>query len=155
MRWLVRSLALVLGGGFAAATALNLTGCSRPLYDLITSERFKERPFHTLFTKEDPVVVLDTIQEGDDRVKAMNNLQEPKEHGGSAADQDRIMTILQASATNDRRSLCRLAAVEALARFKDPRAGAILIAAYNNAAYDGSKPAGSAERSRRQLLLPA
>ena len=133
MRWLVRSLAML--GGLAAA-ALNFTGCAGT-YDLVTSERFKERPFHRC-SRDDPVQVLETVQEGDDRVKAMKNLKEPKESGGNSADQDRMMTILQTAATNDRRSLCRLAAVEAACSLRRIRAGAILIAAFNNAAYDGS-----------------
>jgi HEAT repeat protein len=129
-----------------AVAACGLTGCAGT-YDLLTSQRFKERPFHTLFTTEDPIVVLETVQEGDDRVRAMNKVKEPKENGGSAADQDRLIVILQTSATSDKRSLCRLSAVEALSRFKDPRAGQILIAAYNNAAYDSSPPTPGAEVS--------
>ena len=88
-----RSIARALLCGFSAA-ALGFTGCAGT-YDLVTSERFKERPFHTLFTSEDPVKVLETAQEGDDRVKAMKKVDEPKEHGGSAADQDHLMTILK------------------------------------------------------------
>jgi len=123
----------VLAG--AAAVAFGLTGCAGT-YDLVTSQRFKERPFHTLFTREDPMQVLEKVQEGDDRVRAMQVIEEPREHGGSAADQDRLIAILQASATTDPRPLCRLAAVGALSRFKDPRVGPILITAYQNAPYD-------------------
>lgn len=125
----------------AAAAALGLTGCAGT-YDLVTSQRFKDRPFHTLFTKEDPIEVLEKVQEGDDRVRAMDNLKEPRENGGTAAQQGRVIAILQASATTEKRPLCRLAAVEALGRFKDPRAGQILIAAYHNAPHDGG-PAAS------------
>src|SRR5262245_13106570 len=112
-----------------AAAALGLTGCAGT-YDLITSERFKERPFHTLFTSEDPMKVLETVQEGDDRVRAMRRLKEPKESGGTAEQQERAIAILKASALEDNRPLCRLAAVETLSRFKDPRVGPILISAY-------------------------
>jgi HEAT repeats len=119
----------------AAASTLGLTGCAGT-YDLVTSQRFKERPFHTLFTTEDPIEVLEKVQEGDDRVRAMRNLEEPREHGGSQVQQDRLIAILQSSATTESRPLCRLAAVEALSRFKDPRVGPILIAAYRNAPYD-------------------
>ena len=118
-----------LGG---AAAALGLTGCAGT-YDLITSERFKDRPFHTLFTTDDPMTVLNTVQEGDARVRAMRNLKEPKENGGPAEQQDRAIAILQVSAVEDNRPLCRLAAVEALSRFKDPRVGPILVAAYHHA----------------------
>lgn len=122
-----------------AAAALGLTGCAGT-YDLITSERFKERPFHTLFSSDDPLETLEKVQEGDDRVRAMRDLKEPREHGGSAAQQDKVIAILQASATSERRPLCRLEDVSALARFKDPRAGQILIAAYTNATNDGGQP---------------
>jgi HEAT repeat protein len=134
-----RSIARTLLGG-AATAALGLAGCAGT-YDLVTSQRFKDRPFHTLFSSDDPVEVLEKVQEGDDRVRAMRNLKEPRENGGSAAQQDRVIAILQASATTEKRPLCRLAAVEALARFKDPRAGQILIAAYHNAPLDGGPAA--------------
>jgi hypothetical protein len=134
-----RSMARGMWSG-AAAVALGLTGCAGT-YDLVTSQRFKERPFHTLFTSEDPLEVLEKVQEGDDRVRAMKNLKEPRENGGTAAQQDRVIAILQASATTEKRPLCRLAAVEALGRFKDPRAGQILIAAYHNAPHDGGPAA--------------
>jgi HEAT repeat protein len=125
-----------LGG--AAACAVGLTGCAGT-YDLVTSQRFKDRPFHTLFVTEDPMEVLEKVQEGDDRVRAMHNLKEPKENGGTAAQQDRAIAILQESAVNDKRPLIRLAAVEALSRFKDPRVGPILVAAYHNAGQSGPK----------------
>jgi hypothetical protein len=121
----------------AAACTLGLSGCAGT-YDLITSERFKERPFHTLFVTEDPLMVLEKVQEGDDRVRAMRALKEPKENGGTAEQQDRAIVILKVSAIEDKRPLCRLAAVDALARFKDPRVGPILVAAYHNASNDGS-----------------
>jgi HEAT repeat protein len=118
-----------------AAAALGLSGCAGT-YDMVTSQRFKERPFHTLFVSDDPIQILETEQAGDERVRAMRKLEEPREHGGSAAQQDKVIAILEVSATTDPRPLCRLEAIEALKKFKDPRAGAILIAAYNNSAYD-------------------
>lgn len=147
-----RSIARAVLGGTAAA-ALGLTGCAGT-YDLITSQRFKERPFHTLFVTEDPMEVLEKSQEGDARARAMRDLKEPKEAGGTAAQQDRAIAILQEAATVDQRPLVRLAAVEALSRFKDPRVGPILLAAYHQvgpatagpdvtpaAAVGGDKPA--------------
>jgi HEAT repeat protein len=145
-----RSIARTLLGG-ASAVALGLAGCASS-YDLLTSQRFKERPFHTLFTSEDPIEVLEKVQEGDDRVRAMRNLKEPRENGGTAAQQDRVIALLQTSATTEKRPLCRLAAVETLGRFKDPRAGQILIAAYHNAPHDGG-PAASV--GSPELVTPA
>jgi HEAT repeat protein len=118
-----------LGG--AAACALGLTGCAST-YDLVTSQRFKDRPFHTLFVAEDPMEVLEKSPDGDARVRAMRNLREPKDNGGTAAQQDRAVAILQEAATQDPRPLVRLAAVEALSRFKDPRVGPILVASYHS-----------------------
>jgi hypothetical protein len=137
-----RTFARILFAG-VAAVAFGLSGCAGT-YDLVTSQRFKERPFHTLFTRQDPIDVLEHVQEGDDRVRAMRAVKEPRENGGTAADQDRLIAILQASATTDQRPLCRLAAVEALSRFKDPRVGPILITAYRNAPYD-TPPRDAAE----------
>lgn len=131
---MVRSIARTLLGG-AALAAFGAAGCAGT-YDLVTSQRFKDRPFHTLFVSDDPVQVLETVEEGDDRVRAMRDVKEPKRGGGTDAEQDRLIAILQAGATTDRRALCRLAAVEALSRFDDPRAGQILIAAYRNAPFD-------------------
>jgi hypothetical protein len=127
-----------------AAGGLGLTGCAGT-YDLITSQRFKERPFHTLFTTEDPMKVLETVQDGDDRVRAMRNLKEPKENGGTAEQQDKAIAILKVSAVEDPRPLCRLAALDALSRFKDPRVGPILVAAYHHAAQGGSTAAAPGE----------
>jgi HEAT repeat protein len=71
----------------------------------------------------------------------MHNLKEPKENGGSQAQQDKAIAILQEAATVDNRPLVRLAAVQALNRFKDPRVGPILVAAYHNAGRE-AKAAG-------------
>lgn len=134
---MARQFARAWLGGAAAAFAL--TGCAGT-YDLVTSQRFKDRPFHTLFVTEDPMEVLEKVQDGDDRVRAMRNLKEPREHGGSAAQQDKAIAILQEAATVDKRPLVRLTAVETLARFKDPRVGPILVAAYHQAGQTAAAP---------------
>ena len=139
---MARLFARALLGG-TAACALGLTGCAGT-YDLITSQRFKERPFHTLFTSEDPMTVLEKVPEGDDRVRAMRNLKEPKENGGTAEQQDRAIAILKVSAVEDPRPLCRLAAVEALSRFSDPRVVPILVAAYHHASHTAPPAAAGA-----------
>ena len=141
----------MLGG--AALATFSLGGCAGT-YDLVTSQRFKDRPFHTLFHRDDPMQVLETVEEGDDRVRAMQDVKEPKRNGGTDADQEKLLGILQASATTDRRPLCRLAAVEALARFDDPRVSTILIAAYRNAPYD-APPAPGQPASPTPAVTPA
>jgi hypothetical protein len=122
--------------------ALGVTGCAGT-YDLVTSQRFRANPFGTMFSSEDPIVVLESNPEGDARVRAMNTLKEPARHGGSAAEQDKVIGILQTSATSDRRSLCRLAAVKALSDFEDQRCVPILLAAYRNAPYDAPPEPGT------------
>lgn len=130
---------LLLGAGLAS---VGITGCAGT-YDLVTSQRFRANPFGTLFGSEDPIVVLETNPEGDERVRAMRSLKEPLKNNGSEAQQAKVMGILQTSATTDRRALCRLAAVETLSRFDDPRCVPILLAAYQNAPYDAPVEPGS------------
>jgi HEAT repeat protein len=131
----IPSIARIMFGG---GVLLGAVGCAGT-YDLVTSQRFKDRPFETMFSSEDPVIVLETIEEGDDRVRAMRKLEEPKT-SGRPGEQEKIMAILQTSAISDKRALCRLGAIEALARFEDPRSAGILIAAYDSATSDGSGP---------------
>jgi hypothetical protein len=122
--------------GSIGLSVLGLSGCAGT-YDMLTSQRFRERPFETMFTREEPLVVLEKSNaEGDERVRAMRRLDEPSKNSRSAQEQDRAMAILNATATTDSSSLCRLAAVEALSRFEDPRAVTILMTAYQNAPHE-------------------
>jgi len=117
-RWL--GLALVPG----------LAGCAA-FWDDVTSRDFRERPFQTVFTAPDAVAVLrHPNSTGDERARALRRLKEPWRHGGSAAEQDEAVQFLSAAALNDRQPLCRLAAVETLGRFQDPRAVQVLMATY-------------------------
>jgi hypothetical protein len=118
----------------AGSTALTagLTGCAGT-YDLITSQRFRERPFATMFSSDDPMWVLENVADGDERARAMRRLKEPKNNGGTAEQQEKAIDILGTCATSDRRPMLRLAAISALTRFEDPRAGQILVSAYTNA----------------------
>ncbi|HEV3143529.1 MAG TPA: hypothetical protein VGZ47_06545 [Gemmataceae bacterium] len=95
----------------------------------------KNREFRVLdvFNRQDPMTVLNTSTNGDDRAKAMRKLKEPLQNGGTQEQQDKMMQILTESATTDNRPLCRLAAIDALNKMKDPRATPALIQAYNNA----------------------
>ena len=142
---MVRSIARMMLG-MAGLAALGSAGCAGS-YDLITSQRFRERPFHVIFSADDPIEILETVETGDERVRAMHDVREPRTHGGSAADQDKLIGILQTGATTDTRPLCRLASVEALSRFEDPRAVGILIAAYRTAALDAPPERGVAPAS--------
>ncbi len=94
-----------------------LSGCAG-LWDEVTSKNFTVK---SIFVKPDPIVVLKESTDGDDRAKAIRRVKEPKVHGGTEEQQKLVMDLLIQTATSDRQPLCRLAAVERLGHFKDPR----------------------------------
>jgi HEAT repeat protein len=96
-------------------------------WDEVTSRDFTCK---SLFVKEDPLVVLRDSRDGDKRAKALRALREPTQTGGSPEDQETVLKILTSAAATERSPLCRLAAIEALGHFKDPRAVQGLIDAY-------------------------
>jgi hypothetical protein len=119
------------------AISLALTGCASS-WDTFTSRRFKDAPFASMqrmMSPEDPLVVLraNPPRDGDERAKAMRRLKEPIENGGTQQDQDEMVDLLARTATADPSPVLRLAAVEALGRFHDPRAAGILMHAYQKA----------------------
>src|SRR5205807_357184 len=81
-------------------------------------------------TKPNPFVVLNESTDGTKRAKALQALHEPSQHGGSPADQETVVKILTTAAVSEHTAVARMAAIEALGRFKDPRAASALIAAY-------------------------
>jgi len=126
-KWLRASLAL------GAATLLGFTaaGCqSGGIWDDIKNRDFR---FRDLVNNQDPLTVLETDSNGDARARAMRKLKEPLQNGGSQEQQDKVMRMLTEGATTDNRAVCRLAAVDALKRMRDPRATPALIQAYYNA----------------------
>jgi len=116
----------------------NLFGCAG--FDEIGSRRFKEEPFTTLFVADDPMTILRSSGEADRRVKAMRNVKEPIASGGSQADQDELIGILSNTASTDIQGVCRLAAIDTLARMRDPRAGEVLIKVWATAAPTPPEP---------------
>lgn len=112
----------------AASLVLGAAGCSQ-FIDQVTSREFRVRD---MVSPPEPMEVLRTSNDGDARAKAMHRLKEPKKDG-SAKDQDEAIEILSRAAVSDERPLCRLAAVEALGRFEDPRSAKILVQAYHSA----------------------
>jgi hypothetical protein len=105
---------------------LGSSGCAG-VWDDVTSRDFKVT---TIFTKSEPDEVLARSTDGDKRAKALRALREPKQSGGSDADQERILNLLVTAAVSDRQPLCRLAAIQSLGHFHDPRAVQGLIDAY-------------------------
>jgi len=112
------------------ALGLSAVGCANSyLWDDITSHDFK---FKDLYTKSDPMTVLRDNQDGDARARAMKALKEP-DHNNRPADQDEAVKILTEAAVSDPRPLVRLAAIDALGRFSDPRCALPLVQAYQSA----------------------
>jgi HEAT repeat protein len=112
----------------------------------MTSRRFRDKPFETMFETEDPLTVLRTNPDGETRARAMRRLKEPAVHGGSQAEQEEAVQILATAATSDPSPWVRMAAIDALGKFQDPRAVETLAAAYYQASghtEPTSKPAPS------------
>lgn len=110
----------------ASFVLLGPAGCAN-LWDDVTSRDLDVR---SLFIKPDPMEVLAKSKDGDRRARALQALREPKQYGGTDAEQENVITLLTRTAVNDPRPLCRLAALESLGRFKDPRAAQALVDAY-------------------------
>lgn len=123
-----------------------LGGCAST-WDAMMSRDFRTAPFKRTFRPDDPMTVLRTKVDGTARAEAMRRLKEPAAGTGGAAEQDEALQILADAATRDPSPVVRAAAVDALGRFKDPRALPLLIAAYHKA--DGldaaTPPAGPGE----------
>ncbi len=118
-----------------AAACLALTGCVG-FFDTVTSRTWRNAPFGTtrkLISPDDPLTVVldDPPRPGDERAKAMRRLKEPLAAGQPQEVQDKVVDLLARTATADPSPILRLAAIDALGRFEDPRAGGVLIASYN------------------------
>jgi hypothetical protein len=118
-----------------AIVGLNLCGCANFWDEMTRRDISFSAKFQGLFSSPDPLEVIAKSNDGNARAKALRSLREPKQHGGNDRDQDIVVLALVASATQDRQPLSRLAAVEALAGFKDPRAVQGLVDAYYKATY--------------------
>jgi hypothetical protein len=111
-------------GGFVLLT---MTGCVG-FWDDVTAKGWHPRD---LFYSPDPVTVLrEGTDDNDKRAKALRALQEPRQRGGSEDEQKWAIDLLEKTATQDLNVFCRLAAIEALGRFKDDRAERALEDAY-------------------------
>jgi HEAT repeat protein len=105
-----------------AALALPAGGCAS-FWDEAFS---RERDLQGYFKPPDPLTVIRDSTDGERRATALAALREPAQHGGNAQDQEVYVKILTTAATTDRDPLCRLGAIQALGRFKDPRAAKTL-----------------------------
>jgi hypothetical protein len=107
-----------------------LCGCAN-FWDDVTSRDFK---FQNIFTPPNPFLVLRDNQDGDKRARALRALHEPKTNGGTDQDQEAVVKILSTAASSEKQPLCRLAAIQSLSNFKDPRAVDGLTQAFYSAA---------------------
>jgi HEAT repeat protein len=99
-------------------TSLSLCGCAG-FWDEVTSRNFS---IHHFFETPNPFLVLQNSDDGDQRAKALRALREPSQYGGTAKDQEAVLKILVTAASQERQFLCRMAAIESLGHFQDPRA---------------------------------
>jgi HEAT repeat protein len=106
-----------------------LAGCAG-FWDDVTSRDFS---FHNFFNKPNPLVVLRDSSDGDLRAKALRSLHEPRANGGTDEQQDAVVKILTTAASSEKYPVCRLAAIQALGTFKDPRVVDGLLNAFYNA----------------------
>lgn len=121
-----------------AAACAALSGCAG-FWDDITSREFK---FKEMFRPPpDPLEVIRNTTNGDKKCKAIHALREPLQNGGTQQDQDAIVQVLSWTAARDPQPLCRMAAIDVLQHFKDPRAWRALDDAYIEAGYfDRDRP---------------
>jgi HEAT repeat protein len=122
-----RRWARLLAG--SALVSFGLSGCAG-FWDDITSREFK---LSSMFERPNPLLVLRDSQDGDKRAKALRELHEPKQYGGTDVDQEAVIKIVCTAAGTERQPLCRIAAIETLSHFKDPRAVEGLTTAFYNA----------------------
>jgi hypothetical protein len=130
-----------------AVLAVHLAGCAS-FWDDITARNFK---FKDLYIRKDPVSVLNTSEDGDERAKALRSLTEPKAHGGTEVEQQRTIDVLSRAAISETHPCVRIAAIEALGKFQDPRAVTALTGAYEAA----NQLTGDAAANVRCLSLTA
>ncbi len=142
MPWRVLNFMLI-------GVALNLTGCTG-FWDKMSSRKFRDNPYETMFDRRDPLTVMRTNPEGDERAAAMKKLKEPASHGRSAAEQDEALKLLTDAAIHDPSPVVRVAAIDALGRFQDARAVKSLTAAYYQAG-GGSPTVADPTQSGLQL----
>ena len=107
-------------------------GCTG-FWDEVTSRDFH---FKEVFQpRPDPLWVINNSPDGDKRAQALRALREPLPNGGTREEQDVVLLTLASRAESDPQVLCRLAAIQSLRTFKDPRAVDALRKAYYAASH--------------------
>jgi HEAT repeat protein len=100
----------------AGAAAVSLCGCGA--WEEVTSREFTIKG---MFVKPDPLHVLEKDKDGDHRQLALRQLKEPKQNNGTDEEQTAYVRILVTAAATESQPLARLAAIQTMATYKDPR----------------------------------
>lgn len=108
--------------------AMFMAGCAGVWEELTSRER--DWSYVTGIGKPHPLTVVEKSTDGARRAEALGQLKEPLLHGGNAQDQDAYLNILGTAAQTDALPLCRLSAIRALGKYKDPRAARRLEEVY-------------------------
>lgn len=107
-------------------------GCAST-WEKVSNRKFWKDPVKSTFQTEDPMYVLRNKVDGTERAEAMRRLKEPARNGRTAQEQEEALQMLGHAATSDPSPVVRIAAIDALARFEDPRTTAMILAAYHQA----------------------
>jgi HEAT repeat protein len=131
-----------------ALTLLAPAGCAA--YDDFS---WKQMNFEVFRDPKDPLAVIrDDKAELWARRRALECLKEPLANGGNQQDQDVVVAVLCYTAAHDPHAPCRMAAIESMRKFRDPRIVEGLKEAYYRA---GSVQAPEAQTVIRMLALGA
>ncbi|MBM3993884.1 MAG: hypothetical protein FJ303_07000 [Planctomycetes bacterium] len=112
----------------------SVPGCATFWDEALSTER--DWAYATGIGKPDPLIVIrnnaDGMPNADGlrRSQAFAELREPATHGGNAKDQETYLKLLHIAATTDTEPICRLTAIRALGKYRDPQAARILEEVY-------------------------
>ena len=112
----------------AACVLAGMGGCAN-----FEDFNIKKMNFEVFRDPENPVEVIRNSKDGNERARALSCLTEPKARNGTQHEQDVVVSLLVYSAANESQPWCRVAAISALRKFKDPRAVEGLKDAYYRA----------------------
>ncbi len=120
------------------ALALGAAGCANFWDDLTATspeggwKASLALKYERIFHRPEPMEVLAHPERYDDttRARAIRALKEPLAHRGSQQEQDLLVNLLTAAVKAEKQTVVRLAAVEKLGEFRDPRAGKALLDAF-------------------------
>jgi hypothetical protein len=121
-----RSLVLSVPASILLALPVASLGCAN-FWDEVTDRNFHYKEW---FNRPDPLVVLKDSNDGNRRAKALRALREPSQHGGTHENQELIVKVLTTAAVTEHTAVARMAAIDSLSKFRDPRATEALKAAY-------------------------